>query len=124
LLHDRLFFFFSSRRRHTRSTRDWSSDVCSSDLVMYAIFKSGLDGEIAQIKNLRSAQRYLPDNIYTAIENFEKAEWTTALLGADVKARYVELKRTAADRCPRSLGTSVKAQEVQLHHEAYNQFLG
>src|SRR6266849_10944036 len=27
-----IFFFFSSRRRHTRSTRDWSSDVCSSDL--------------------------------------------------------------------------------------------
>src|SRR5690349_25017958 len=27
-----LFFFFSSRRRHTRSLRDWSSDVCSSDL--------------------------------------------------------------------------------------------
>src|SRR5207249_10982530 len=27
-----LFFFFSSRRRHTRSKRDWSSDVCSSDL--------------------------------------------------------------------------------------------
>src|SRR5437867_5275177 len=28
-----LFFFFSSRRRHTRSYGDWSSDVCSSDLV-------------------------------------------------------------------------------------------
>src|SRR5207247_4605901 len=27
------YFFFSSRRRHTRSTRDWSSDVCSSDLA-------------------------------------------------------------------------------------------
>src|SRR3989440_8524351 len=27
-----VFFFFSSRRRHTRSDRDWSSDVCSSDL--------------------------------------------------------------------------------------------
>src|SRR5204862_4358389 len=27
------FFFFSSRRRHTRSLRDWSSDVCSSDLA-------------------------------------------------------------------------------------------
>src|SRR5699024_11743759 len=27
-----LFFFFASRRRHTRSKRDWSSDVCSSDL--------------------------------------------------------------------------------------------
>src|SRR5207249_8763169 len=28
-----VFFFFSSRRRHTRSKRDWSSDVCSSDLI-------------------------------------------------------------------------------------------
>ena len=27
-------FFFSSRRRHTRLRRDWSSDVCSSDLVL------------------------------------------------------------------------------------------
>src|SRR5690606_39718708 len=27
-----IFFFFSSRRRHTRFSRDWSSDVCSSDL--------------------------------------------------------------------------------------------
>src|SRR5207245_5824957 len=30
-----LFFFFSSRRRHTRCYRDWSSDVCSSDLVVH-----------------------------------------------------------------------------------------
>src|SRR5690606_40878287 len=29
------FFFFSSRRRHTRFSRDWSSDVCSSDLPDY-----------------------------------------------------------------------------------------
>src|SRR6266436_6724435 len=29
-------FFFSSRRRHTRCSRDWSSDVCSSDLVVFA----------------------------------------------------------------------------------------
>src|SRR2546422_1661582 len=28
------FFFFSSRRRHTRCSRDWSSDVCSSDLFL------------------------------------------------------------------------------------------
>src|SRR2546421_5350587 len=34
------FFFFSSRRRHTRSDRDWSSDVCSSDLtrLVLAVF--------------------------------------------------------------------------------------
>src|SRR2546422_5032742 len=31
------FFFFSSRRRHTRCSRDWSSDVCSSDLAMASI---------------------------------------------------------------------------------------
>src|SRR6266436_8440365 len=31
------FFFFSSRRRHTRCSRDWSSDVCSSDLFMRAV---------------------------------------------------------------------------------------
>src|SRR5207302_4759752 len=30
------FFFFSSRRRHTRFSRDWSSDVCSSDLLACA----------------------------------------------------------------------------------------
>src|SRR5699024_11556732 len=29
-----IYFFFSSRRRHTRSKRDWSSDVCSSDLKL------------------------------------------------------------------------------------------
>src|SRR5699024_12090074 len=38
-------FFFSSRRRHTRSKRDWSSDVCSSDLIVntasVAAFASG-----------------------------------------------------------------------------------
>src|SRR5690606_39445310 len=29
-----IYFFFASRRRHTRFSRDWSSDVCSSDLVL------------------------------------------------------------------------------------------
>jgi glutamine synthetase len=92
-------------------------------MVMYSIFKTGLDGDTAKIKNLRQAQRYLPDNIYTAIENFEKAGWTTKLFGEDVKARYAELKRASADRCPRLLGNVVKAPEVQFHHEVYNQFL-
>src|SRR3712207_1675895 len=36
-----IFFFFSSRRRHTRYWRDWSSDVCSSDL--YALLHASLD---------------------------------------------------------------------------------
>jgi glutamine synthetase len=92
-------------------------------LVMLAIFKTGLEGTTAKIKNLRQAERYLPDNIYTAIEDFRKAEWTTKLLGEDVKTRYADLKQASADRCPRLLGTVVKAAEVQFHHEVYNQFL-
>src|SRR5690242_21539448 len=34
-----MYFFFSSRRRHTRLTCDWSSDVCSSDLEDDAVFE-------------------------------------------------------------------------------------
>jgi len=92
-------------------------------LVMYSIFKTGLEGETAKIKNLRQAERYLPDNIYTAIDDFRKAGWTTKLLGEDVKGRYADLKQASADRCPRLLGTIVKPAEVQFHHEVYNQFL-
>src|SRR2546429_1830680 len=38
------FFFFSSRRRHTRCSRDWSSDVCSSDLFqsLHRILLNGI----------------------------------------------------------------------------------
>ena len=93
-------------------------------LVMLGIFKTGIEGTTAKIKDLRKgADRYLPDNIYTAIENFRNADWTTKLLGEDVKARYADLKQASADRCPRLLGTVVKASEVQFHHEVYNQFL-
>src|SRR3712207_8407809 len=35
-----IFFFFSSRRRHTRYWRDWSSDVCSSDLIRAGNYKA------------------------------------------------------------------------------------
>jgi glutamine synthetase len=92
-------------------------------LVQLSVFKTGIDGAVANVENLRSAARYLPDNVYDAIDNFRKAEWTTTLLGEDVKERYAALKQAAADRCPRQLGTFVKAQEVQYHHEVYNQFL-
>src|SRR3712207_6309415 len=43
-------FFFSSRRRHTRYWRDWSSDVCSSDLPLGAV-------EIADISNLDAPKK-------------------------------------------------------------------
>ncbi len=92
-------------------------------LVLYSIFKTGLAGKKAEIANLRQAERYLPDNIYTALEDFRNAAWTTELLGEDVKARYAELKQASADRCPRLLGTIVKPAEIQFHHDVYNQLL-
>jgi len=92
-------------------------------LVMLGVFKSGIEGDIARIKNLRGAERYLPDNIYDALKNYRESEWVTKLLGEDVKGRYADLKQAAADRCPRLLGTFVKAPEVQYHHAVYNQFL-
>src|SRR5690554_7656306 len=44
----RVIFFFSSRRRHTRCGRDWSSDVCSSDLT----------GRVSQ-EDLSAMEQYL-----------------------------------------------------------------
>src|SRR3989440_2269402 len=49
-------FFFSSRRRHTRSDRDWSSDVCSSDLTPpTALLSSGLNSAIRTERGLSYA---------------------------------------------------------------------
>ena len=92
-------------------------------MVMLSVFKTGLEGDTLKTKNLRNADRYLPDNVYDALANFRNAEWTTALLGADVKGRYADLKQASADRCARLLGTVVKTPEVQHHHEVYNQYL-
>src|SRR2546421_789609 len=49
-----LFFFFSSRRRHTRSDRDWSSDVCSSDLGVNVDID---DRKRAEVELLAAVQR-------------------------------------------------------------------
>src|SRR2546422_4145502 len=60
------FFFFSSRRRHTRCSRDWSSDVCSSDLFR----REGLD--VVGVVPINVAQ---------------------ALLGSKIKVRTLDGKR-------------------------------
>src|SRR5690606_41095530 len=53
-------FFFSSRRRHTIFSRDWSSDVCSSDLMNLAFALGVIDqreGHVAIVIELRVARR-------------------------------------------------------------------
>jgi glutamine synthetase len=93
-------------------------------MVLLSVFRTGIEGDKPNGgENIRQADRYLPDNIYDALENFRKAEWTTKLLGEDVKARYADLKQASADRCARLLGSIVKVPEVQYHHEVYNQYL-
>jgi glutamine synthetase len=92
-------------------------------MVLLSVFKTGLQGAISPEKNLRQAERYLPDNIYDAIAHFRESKWIDSMLGAEIKDRYADLKQASADRCPRLLGTIVKTQEVQYHHEVYNQYL-
>src|SRR2546429_99767 len=52
-------FFFSSRRRHTRCSRDWSSDVCSSDLAYVEQHKGELNNIRAMINTDSGAQQPL-----------------------------------------------------------------
>ncbi len=92
-------------------------------LALYSIFKTGVDGTTAKIDNLRQAERYLPDHIQAAIDDFKSSKWIGEMLGADVQGRFADLKQSAANRCARDLGTFVKAPEVQFHHEVYNQSL-
>src|SRR6266403_4746883 len=51
--HIAFFFFFSSRRRHTRSLRDWSSDVCSSDLAHHRNRSNNAGGAMSRVADLR-----------------------------------------------------------------------
>src|SRR5690242_20748416 len=79
------FFFFSSRRRHTRLTCDWSSDVCSSDLVNKFISEAEAS--------------YQPLRVDPAIEE-EQAKRLAGLRAArdsdEWRRRIDELKRAAA----------------------------
>src|SRR5437868_11831151 len=60
---DACCFFFSSRRRHTRSKRDWSSDVCSSDLekgYYFTVLVFGLYAAISLQKSVRDRAEGVP----------------------------------------------------------------
>src|SRR2546422_5585844 len=67
------FFFFSSRRRHTRCSRDWSSDVCSSDLAGCLAFAAFVAGAVVVSWTLFSGPPRLdavapvPDSVATAL---------------------------------------------------------
>ncbi|MBE2193904.1 MAG: glutamine synthetase [Anaerolinea sp.] len=88
--------------------------------ALYTLFKTGIEAknDVAPARDT-----ILPDNIYDAIEIFQKSGYAADLLGEEIRDRYANLKLASADRCPRRLGTIVKGSEVQFHHEVTNQNL-
>src|SRR3712207_4661574 len=65
LLQIAFFFFFSSRRRHTRYWRDWSSDVCSSDLEAF-VAGASRDGLRLKVR-LSAGDQILADDTYAVV---------------------------------------------------------
>lgn len=89
-------------------------------LAIYSILRAGLEGPQT---GETPAERYLPDNIYDAIDTWKHSSFITTLLGEDVQQKYANLKISSAERCPHKLGTLIKRSEVQFHHEVTNQIL-
>ncbi|UCE59918.1 MAG: glutamine synthetase [Phycisphaerales bacterium] len=95
-------------------------------MLFYTLLRTGLEGELpdpADAEGKRSRTRFLPDNIHDAIRLAKTSRFTVEILGEECHGKYIELKQTAADRCPKALGTRVKRSEVIFHHEVTNQWL-
>src|SRR2546429_2274412 len=82
-----VFFFFSSRRRHTRCSRDWSSDVCSSDLTNHTDLESCAVGREANLEALTKACTGQPSS-----------RESTLLQGADTVGGSGRLYRRSEER--------------------------
>src|SRR5699024_11332352 len=73
-------FFFASRRRHTISKRDWSSDVCSSDLPQPPVGQAAA----AQLRLIRQKQRLAVLDLTAAAEGGQNGEPLPPAVGEDV----------------------------------------
>src|SRR2546430_12020991 len=82
-----LFFFFSSKRRHTRFDCDWSSDVCSSDLISWD--RLGAPGSPRRSAN---RQRHITDLI-VAVEPDRSEEHTSELQHSQISYAVFCLKK-------------------------------
>ena len=93
-------------------------------LALYALLRVGMEGPaLAADDSKRPRTRFLPDNIYDAIRMFKGSRFMQEVMGEEVHAKFAELKLAQAERCPKALGTLIKASEVQYHHEVTNQCL-
>jgi glutamine synthetase len=92
-------------------------------LAIYTIFKAGLEGPIKEKVDRKAGVKKLPDNIQSAIDDFSRSEFIRELIGFENQQKFAELKRAAADRCPRELGKTIKEMEILYHHEVQNQLI-
>src|SRR5690606_19132229 len=86
-------FFFSSRRRHTRFSRDWSSDVCSSDLELLR--------EMQTMQNELDAARTRVSELQTAEAELQRAVIAAERIGNEIKEnakREASMILTEAER--------------------------
>src|SRR5215217_2542979 len=90
------FFFFSSRRRHTRYWRDWSSDVCSSDLRILSRGLNAVDPPLYGIAPVEAANRAL-EKAGIAWTDLELVELNEAFAGQAL-ACLSEWKELDGDR--------------------------
>src|SRR3989454_6307316 len=97
-----LFFFFSSRRRHTRLQGDWSSDVCSSDLVV-----ANMD---------RMLRRLLGEDVELATSRDPAAGTVNADPG-QLEQVLLNLAVNARDAMPGGGRLSIGTTRVTLHEE-------
>src|SRR6266496_6031273 len=98
-----LFFFFSSIRRHTRSLRDWSSDVCSSDLRSAGAGTSSRSGLTSA--NVRRRRRWLRRSEERRVGKESRSRWSPYHLKKKKEWRLVGLVRKHIDR---TMGTATE----------------
>src|SRR3712207_9429095 len=103
-----MFIFFSSRRRHTRYWRDWSSDVCSSDLLsillMVGLIVLGVVAgtTLKDVNDLKTGDcvniNGLKDEEFESVETVECAEEHDAEVLATVKLSEAQAARSEERR--------------------------
>src|SRR5690606_40074879 len=104
-------FFFSSRRRHTRFSRDWSSDVCSSDLRMRALRLAPYLGVHTGLGTYRKGASDFPslhDNLAELGYQFGVRFQPWVYLGLDAQVRWM------SDAAYRDQGEAFERTQVLL----------
>src|SRR5699024_11569457 len=84
-------FYFTSRRRHTRSKRDWSSDVCSSDLYGFAGNIEFFNGNIIA----KSKKPFAKSDYAVVLVKFKEDEFATTDV---LNQTFAEIKKRSEER--------------------------